>query len=82
MVVGDLLLCKGAVGVFLQSQPTGQVCVCVYVCVCVFVEAHKRGVMDTVTRIQIIDEAVYVSFRINALAKGMNPSLSPPTLGK
>ena len=30
--------------------------------------------MESATRIQILDEAVYVSISINAIGKGMNPT--------
>ncbi len=38
--------------------------------------------MDTVTRVQILDEVVCVSLHVNALRKGMNKSVLYPTLGK
>ena len=41
-----------------------------------------RGVMDTVTRVQILDEADCISHSTNALGKGMNPIILPPAMGK
>ena len=38
--------------------------------------------MDTVTRVQIIDEANCISHSTNTLAKGMNPIILPPAMGK
>ena len=33
--------------------------------------------MDLVTQVQILDEAIPISFYGNVLRKGMNPSISP-----
>ena len=38
--------------------------------------------MDTPTRIQILDEADYISHSTNTLGKGMNPIILPPAMGK
>ena len=38
--------------------------------------------MDTVTGVQILDEADYISHSTNTLGKGMNPILLPPAMGK
>ena len=37
--------------------------------------------MELATRVQILDEAVWVSLPADTLEKGMNPS-PPPTTGK
>ena len=45
-----------------------------------------RGVMvivvDTATRVQILDKADSISHSTNALGKGMNPIILPPAMGK
>ena len=38
--------------------------------------------MDMSTQVQIVDEAVYISHRINVLGKGMNITINPPVKGK
>ena len=38
--------------------------------------------MDTVTPVQIQDEAVCISHSINTLGKGMNPTILFPIMGK
>ena len=38
--------------------------------------------MDTVTRVQILDETDYISHSTNTLGKGMNPIILPPAMGK
>ena len=38
--------------------------------------------MDTVTRVQILDEIDYISHSTNTLGKGMNPIILPPAMGK
>ena len=38
--------------------------------------------MESVMRVQNLNEAVCISFCSNALGKGINPSLFPPTMGK
>ena len=38
--------------------------------------------MDKATRVQILDEAVYISQSANFLGKTINPNLLPPTMGK
>ena len=38
--------------------------------------------MDTVTRVQTLDETDSISHSTNALGKGMNPIILPPTMGK
>ena len=38
--------------------------------------------MDTVTRVQILDEADRISHCTNTLGKGMNPIILPPAMGK
>ena len=38
--------------------------------------------MDTVTRVQILDEAVYILNSANTLGKGRNPTILPPAMGK
>ena len=38
--------------------------------------------MDTTTRVQIQDEADYISHSANTLGKGMNPIILPPAMGK
>ena len=35
-----------------------------------------------VTRVQYLDEAVWISYSINVLDKGMNPTDFPATMGK
>ena len=37
--------------------------------------------MKSVTQVQTLDEAVYASFCINALGKGMNSPVLPPAIG-
>ena len=36
-----------------------------------------RGVMDTATRVQILDEAYCISHSTNTFGKGMNPTILP-----
>ena len=43
---------------------------------------RARGVMDTVTRVQFLDETDCVSHSTNTLGKGMNPIILPPAKGK
>ena len=38
--------------------------------------------MDTVTRVQILDETDCISHCSNTLGKGMNPVNLPPSMGK
>ena len=38
--------------------------------------------MNTATRVQILDEADYISHSTNTLGKGMNPIILPPAMGK
>ena len=38
--------------------------------------------IDTVTRVQILDEADGISHRTNTLVKGMNLIILPPAMGK
>ena len=38
--------------------------------------------MDTATRVQILNEADYISNSTNTLGKGMNPIILPPAIGK
>ena len=38
--------------------------------------------MDTVTRVQILDETDCISHCTNNLGKGMNPIILPPAMGK
>ena len=38
--------------------------------------------MDTGTRVQILDETVYISDSANALGKGINPIILPLALSK
>ena len=38
--------------------------------------------MDTVTRVQILDETDCISHSTNTLGKGMNPIILPPAMGK
>ena len=38
--------------------------------------------MDTVTRVQILDETDRISHNTNTLGKGMNPIIRPPAIGK
>ena len=37
--------------------------------------------MDTVTRVQILDETDCISHSTNTLGKGMNPIILPPAMG-
>ena len=39
-------------------------------------------VMDTATRVQILDEIDCISHSTNTLGKGMNPIVLPPAMGK
>ena len=45
-----------------------------------------RGVMvivvETATRVQILDETDCISHSTNTLGKGMNPIILPPAMGK
>ena len=43
-----------------------------------------RGVMvmDTATRVQILDKTDCISHSTNTLGKGMNPIILPPAMGK
>ena len=43
--------------------------------------AIVRGVRETGTRVQILDETDCNSYSANILGKGMNPVLLPPTMG-
>ena len=38
--------------------------------------------MDSVTRVQILDETDCISHSTNTLGKGMNPIILPPAMGK
>ena len=38
------------------------------------------GRVDTTTRVQILDEADYISHSTNTLGKGMNPNILPSAL--
>ena len=38
--------------------------------------------MDTVTPVQILDEADYILHSTNTLGKGMNPIILPSAMGK
>ena len=38
--------------------------------------------MDTVTRVQILDQTNYISHSTNTIGKGMNPIIFPPAIGK
>ena len=38
--------------------------------------------MDTVTTVQTLDEAVFISNSTHTLMKGMNPTTLPPAMGK
>ena len=38
--------------------------------------------MDSVTRVQIMDETDCISHGTNTLGKGMNSIISPPAMGK
>ena len=38
--------------------------------------------MDSANRVQILDEAVYISLRASATRKSMNQSILRPTIGK
>ena len=39
-------------------------------------------VMNTATRVQILDETDCISHSTNTLGKGMNPIILPPAMGK
>ena len=41
-----------------------------------------RGVTDTATRVQILDESDCISHSINTLGKGMNPIILSPAMGR
>ena len=38
--------------------------------------------METVTQVQILDEAVCILHSANTIGKGMNPTILPPVMGK
>ena len=38
--------------------------------------------MDTVTRVQILDDTDCISHCTNTLGKGMNPTVLPPAMGR
>ena len=38
--------------------------------------------MDTVTRVQILEEAICISQITNILGKGIHPATFPPAMGK
>ena len=40
------------------------------------------NVMDTATRVQILDGTDCISHSTNTLGKGMNPIILPPAMGK
>ena len=43
---------------------------------------YRRKEMDTVTRVQILDETDCISHSTNTLGKDMNPIILPPAMGK
>ena len=43
---------------------------------------YRRKEMVMKTRVQILDETESISHSFNTLAKGMNPIILPPTVGK
>ena len=43
---------------------------------------YRRREMDTVTRVQTLDETDCISHSINTIGKGMNPVIPPPAMGK
>ena len=38
--------------------------------------------MDTATHVQILDEAVCISYHTNTFEEGMNPTILPPAIDK
>ena len=63
---------------------------CVCVCVCErerereteISKKKKKTEMDTATRVQILDEADYISHITNTFGKGMNSIILPLTVDK
>ena len=49
---------------------------------CPWCNGYRHREMDTATRVQILDEADYISHSTNTLGKGMNPIILPPAIGK
>ncbi len=45
-------------------------------------EMDKALEMDTVTQVQILDEAVFISHNANIFGKGMHPTILSPAMGK
>ena len=43
---------------------------------------YRRRKWDTAARVQILDQANYISHSTNTLGKGMNPIILPPAMGK
>ncbi len=39
-------------------------------------------VLNTATRVKILDETEFISHSTNTLGKGMNPIILPPAMGK
>ena len=38
--------------------------------------------MDTVTKVQVLDETICISHRVNTLGKGMKPTIISPAMSK
>ena len=53
-------------------------CACMHICVYVYVHLY---IMDTATRVQILDETDSISYSTNTIGKGMNPVILPPAMG-
>ena len=65
------------------------VCVCMCVCVCVYIYIYEReksfvvsSEVDTVTRVQFLNDDICISSRANNLWKGMNPTILSPAVSK
>ena len=49
---------------------------------CPWCNSYRRRKMDTVIRVQILDETEWISHSTNTLGKGMNPIILPTAMGK
>ena len=47
-----------------------------------FALVYNNSMIDTTTRVQILDETDCISHCTNTLGKGMNPIILPPAMGK
>ena len=66
----------------------GNIHIYTYIYICIYKKSFKggaRGVMETVTRVQILDETDGISHTTNTtntIGKGMNSNILPPVKGE